>query len=265
MYDLIFTDLDGTLLLENGKIGSYTTDVLKALSNNNKQVVFATGRSYYDIKSMIDDINIPVHTITSNGSRVISSCGQLNETMNLPEDVVRTLIDESKKSDLIINMYCGSQWLTTQKDHDLSDFNQSEHFLPRFVEVDQLPVQNVEKVFFIHPQRLISPLLELQAKLDGMLAKKINLTFSFNWCLEVMDNNVSKGEAVKKLAGFLDIPLDNCIGFGDGMNDLEMLSTVGKGLVMSNSSPTLKSSLPGCNDIGCNKSESVAKYLSSLL
>ncbi len=43
------------------------------------------------------------------------------------------------------------------------------------------------------------------------------------------------------MAQALDIPLEDTSGFGDSMNDLEMIQAVGTGVCMENGSPTLKS------------------------
>ncbi|MGL4920656.1 MAG: HAD hydrolase family protein, partial [Plesiomonas shigelloides] len=55
--------------------------------------------------------------------------------------------------------------------------------------------------------------------------------------------------------------LADCIAFGDGMNDLEMLSMVGKGCVMQNAHQRLKDALPDAEVIGDNADEAVAHYL----
>ncbi len=41
-----------------------------------------------------------------------------------------------------------------------------------------------------------------------------------------------KGDALQAVAETLHLGLENCITFWDGMNDVEMLSMAGKGLVM---------------------------------
>ena len=52
--------------------------------------------------------------------------------------------------------------------------------------------------------------------------------------------------------------------FGDGQNDVEMLSWVGKGYVMANADPRLKEACPELEEIGFNKDEAVAKHLAEL-
>ena len=75
------------------------------------------------------------------------------------------------------------------------------------------------------------------------------------------DKNVTKGEAVKNIMEKLNIPLENTMAFGDGLNDYEMLSEVGKGLLMGNCAQRLREKLPNNEMIGKNIDNGVAKYL----
>ena len=58
-------------------------------------------------------------------------------------------------------------------------------------------------------------------------------------CYDVIRDRVNKGGAINKILEVLQIPKDNAIAFGDGMNDKEMLQTVGEGFAMGNAHPDL--------------------------
>ena len=57
---------------------------------------------------------------------------------------------------------------------------------------------------------------------------------------ELINKKFDKGRGVKIVADALDFDLKNTIGFGDSMNDLEMIETVGFSVCMDNGSPALK-------------------------
>ena len=61
-----------------------------------------------------------------------------------------------------------------------------------------------------------------------------------------------------------NIDISNILAFGDGFNDLDMLSKVGKGIIMGNASEKLKKALPNNEVIGLNSEDAVAKYLEKL-
>ncbi len=49
-----------------------------------------------------------------------------------------------------------------------------------------------------------------------------------------------EGHALEAVAKMLGYTLSDCIAFGDGMNDAEMLSMAGKGCIMANAHQRLK-------------------------
>ena len=57
---------------------------------------------------------------------------------------------------------------------------------------------------------------------------------------ELINRKFDKGTGVRRIAESLGIPLEDTIGFGDSMNDAEMIETVGIGVCMANGSPTLQ-------------------------
>ena len=62
----------------------------------------------------------------------------------------------------------------------------------------------------------------------------------------------------------LGYTLADCIAFGDGMNDAEMLSMAGKGCIMANAHQRLKDLHPELEVIGSNADDSVPHYLRKL-
>ena len=52
--------------------------------------------------------------------------------------------------------------------------------------------------------------------------------------------NESKAKGIKELAKALNVPVEDTIAFGDGRNDVEMLSEVGLGIAMGNAAKEAK-------------------------
>ena len=57
---------------------------------------------------------------------------------------------------------------------------------------------------------------------------------------ELINRKFDKGRGVKIVADAFGIDIADTIGFGDSMNDLEMIETVGFSVCMDNGSPALK-------------------------
>lgn len=62
-----------------------------------------------------------------------------------------------------------------------------------------------------------------------------------NSIVELYSNIITKASGIRQVLDYLHIPLENSYAFGDGINDIEMLSTVGCGIAMGNANDTVKS------------------------
>lgn len=58
--------------------------------------------------------------------------------------------------------------------------------------------------------------------------------------LELYARKNTKGSGILHALEYLNIPIENSFAFGDGLNDLEMIQTVGHGCAMGNGNPKLK-------------------------
>jgi hypothetical protein len=57
---------------------------------------------------------------------------------------------------------------------------------------------------------------------------------------ELISRDFDKGRAVLRVCDYLGVPAADTVGFGDSMNDLDMIRAVGIGVCMGNGSGTLK-------------------------
>ena len=57
---------------------------------------------------------------------------------------------------------------------------------------------------------------------------------------ELINRQFDKGSGIRRVCEALGYALEDTIGFGDSMNDLEMIQTVGMSVCMANGSPNLK-------------------------
>ena len=68
--------------------------------------------------------------------------------------------------------------------------------------------------------------------------------FSQPTYLEILNEGVNKGGAVRELLKQYGISADEAMAFGDQWNDLEMLKTVKYGYLMGNATDELKNEFP---------------------
>ncbi|ADP11093.1 putative sugar phosphatase [Erwinia sp. Ejp617] len=263
MYPIVASDLDGTLLLPNHTLSPFARETLQLLTAKGFHFIFATGRHYIDVAQMRDSLGIDAWMITSNGARVHNTAGERVFSHNLDEDIAHELFTmQHHHADIYTNVYRDEEWFLNRHRPDEMDFFQESDFAYQIYQPGQLAADGISKVFFTCaiPELLIP----LEQALLARWGDRVNVSFSLPTCLEVMAGGVSKGHALDAVAKFLGYSLRECIAFGDGMNDKEMLSMAGKGYIMSNAHQRLKDVLPELEVIGSNGDQAVPHTLRRL-
>ncbi|MEZ9464689.1 Cof-type HAD-IIB family hydrolase [Vibrio splendidus] len=259
---IVASDLDGTLLAPNHQLSDFTKLTLKKLHDQGYTFIFATGRHHVDVAGIRQIAGIPAYMITSNGARVHDQNDQLMYSQNVPQELVQPVIDIVRQDpNLFIHMYQNEDWLLDREDEMLAKFHSESGFSYKRFEAENAPSEGIAKVFFTHPEHDHEYLVTFEQKLRDAFSDKLNIAFSTPWCLEVMAAEVSKGHALDAVAKSLNLTLDNCVAFGDGMNDAEMLAMAGKGLVMGTSHEKVFKALPDNEVIGSSADDAVAHYL----
>ncbi|WP_445435789.1 HAD family hydrolase [Candidatus Borreliella tachyglossi] len=280
----IASDLDGTLLLSKSQIGAFSELVIKKLTKENKKFIIATGRSKNEIIPLIKNLNSHVSFfITLNGARVYNHRWNLirsydlspdivNEILNLREIKYKNMPHFLQKSDAdddrlyvdnitqnAISYVLKERELSkTHKyiEHELKDPSTTFHEVNNFKELKNF--DNIAKIMLYDEE---ARLIKYEAMILEKYNKEINVYLSTPNSLEIVNNRVSKGSALKDVLERIKIDLSEVIAFGDGFNDVDMLENVKKGLLMGNANYRLKEMLSHLEVIGTNDTEAVAHYI----
>ncbi|AUI66362.1 MULTISPECIES: Cof-type HAD-IIB family hydrolase [Glaesserella] len=264
-YRAIISDLDGTLLNANHRIGDFTIDTLRKLSQQGVDIFLATGRNYPDVKHIINKVGIADATlVTSNGARGNNLAGQQLYGNHIPESLSLSIMQETPfdPKRVFINSYQGDEWFINIEIEQLRKYHQDSGFMYQVVDFSTHHGRETEKVFFIGKSP--EDLLPIEHHVRQHYGEQLQITYSTPLCLEMMNKGVCKANTLAELVKLKGYTLNECIAFGDGMNDIEMLSQVGKGCVMGNADSRLKAMLPNHERIGDHKHEAVASYLRAI-
>ena len=263
MYQVVASDLDGTLLNPDHRLSPYTKETLKLLTAKGVNFVFATGRHHIDVGQIRDGLGIKAFMITSNGARVHDTDGNLVFAHNLDRDIAADLFGVMNNSpDIVTNVYRDDEWFMNRHRPDEMRFFKEAVFNYELYEPGLLEPEGVSKVFFTSENHDV--LLPLEQAINARWGDRVNVSFSTLTCLEVMAGGVSKGHALEAVAKMMGYGLQDCIAFGDGMNDAEMLSMAGKGCIMENAHQRLKDLHLELEVIGTNADDAVPHYLRRL-
>lgn len=263
MYHIVASDLDGTLLSPDHLLTPYTKETLKLLTTRDIHFVFATGRHHIDVGQMRDNLEIDAYMITSNGARVHNTAGELIFSHNLDEDIAQDLFALKYDDPAIMtNVYRDEEWYMCRHRPEEQKYFRESVFNYQVYQPGLLPTDGISKVFFTCEDAEL--LIPLEQALIARWGDRVNVSFSFPTCLEVMAGGVSKGHALEEVSKLLGYSLKECVAFGDGLNDKEMLIMAGKGCIMSNAHQRLKDLLPELEVIGSNTQDAVPRYLRKL-
>ena len=263
MYQVVASDLDGTLLSPDHSLSPYAKETLQLLTAKGVNFVFATGRHHIDVGQIRDGLGIKAYMITSNGARVHDLDGNLIFSHNLDRDIAADLFGVVQDNpEIVTNVYRNDDGFMNRHRPEEMRFFKEAVFNYTLFEPGLLEPEGISKVFFIAQTH--EALLPLEQAINARWGDRVNVSFSTLTCLEVMAGGVSKGHALEAVAKKMGYGLKDCIAFGDGMNDAEMLSMAGKGCIMQGAHQRLKDRHPELEVIGSNADDAVPHYLRRL-
>ncbi|MBF8983229.1 Cof-type HAD-IIB family hydrolase [Lutibacter sp. B2] len=261
-YKAVISDLDGTLLNSNHQVSSYTKEVINKVIEKGIKFFIATGRHHMDVTCIREELGLDTTFITSNGSRVHNGERKEIFACDLDEKTVKDILNMEYDCEVHVNMYQGDQWFAAKENEWVRQFHNETGFCYDIRDLKKLKSYTASKVFFLCENN--EKLLQVKEQIEEKFGEKLNVTFSLPQCLEIMASGVSKGTALEKVLKQYDIHPKEVVAFGDGLNDLEMLTFVGKGLVMGNAQDNLKNVLTENEIIQTNDDNGVANYLEKL-
>ena len=261
MYEIAISDLDGTLLGSDHKVSPVTKKSIEQWIASGREFVIATGRNYIEAKYVQESIDMPIYIISSNGGRVHNAKGEIVFKKDLPSDIAQYICQYEYPQQVQVSLFTDQHWHTNFVHPDQAGIDTGAGFDPIVTDLKSFDVNNVIKMlFWSDPEDLLIISEQLKAKFGD----RINLTFSLAKCLEVMPGGVDKGVAANAVLKALNIKKESAVAFGDGMNDVELLKSVGKPMLMKNSQPALISTLPDAQMTNSSDENGVASVLDQL-
>ncbi|WP_054180456.1 HMP-PP phosphatase [Trabulsiella odontotermitis] len=262
MAKLAAFDMDGTLLMPNHLLGDETLSTLKRLRERDITLAFATGRHVLEMRHLIGRFALDAFLITGNGTRIHSLEGEVLHRSDLAPDVAHRVLHTVWDTRASIHAFNDSGWLTNKEIPEMLHAHVYSGFHYQLCDLQALPASDVTKICFCGDH---DDLVRLQEQLREALGERANLCFSAVDCLEVLPVGCNKGAALSVLSGHLGMTMQDCMAFGDAMNDREMLGLVGRGLIMGNAMPQLKAELPHLTVIGHCQNQAVSHFLTHWL
>lgn len=228
---IIFFDIDGTLVdPATGSIPAKTHTALTQLHEKGVLLCIATGRptaSLPDLGSLHFDA-----FCTFNGSLCYTG-KEIIHSNPIPPAAVRKVIRNAAAIGRPVSAALRHRLVANGWDDDLDGYYRLAGL--RLTVADDFETACAEDVYQImlgcrepdHPDIIRD-------------AEGVCITFSWDRAADVIPAGSGKAQAIEKILAYFHLEKSQAMAFGDGMNDLEMLQTVGTGVAMGNADARLK-------------------------
>lgn len=229
--DIVFFDIDGTLLDEDKNLPISTKQAIQKLQANDVYVVIATGRPPFMFEDLRKELEIDSF-ISYSGQYVVFE-GKKIYGSPIDDAEVRRLHAAALEKDYPMIFMGDDAMRATVGDHPhvKAGLGKLKFAYP---EVDTA---------FIDNQKIYQALLFCEAEEERALACQKGHSRFVRWhasTLDVFPGGGSKAIGVKKMIEASGLKGHHTYAFGDGLNDLEMFKEVSVGIAMGNAVPELK-------------------------
>jgi len=240
MKKAVFFDIDGTLInIMKGQttIQPAVREAIRALRAAGNATFIASGRPYDYLDPELTQEGLFDGYVLMNGAVVLLD-GRTIYEQPLPKKTVCEIVAASEAH--------GVEYILEGAQHVYlrPGFQMTENFyrsidvdVMRFVREFNLDEIEVAKLEFASEDPGGHGLFEKLLAWPG-LTGLMDPYHKKN--MELYASDVTKGSGIRHALSYLGIPVENSYAFGDGLNDIEMMQTVGTSLVMGNARPALK-------------------------
>ncbi len=232
--DLIFTDVDGTLLNSKQELTTKVERAVAAAAAAGVPLVVATGKALGPwTDHILPRLDTLMPQIFIQGLLIRDYEQGIIYQRLLEDEIIIEAIEFAEQHSLSLTAYCGDRIVCKVADEHTNRLifygePTPEGIGPLHSHVGVLPIM---KVIFMAPEHQINA---IRPAAEETFAGRAALTTAVPGMLEVLPNGASKGAGVQWLLDRLGVDSKRCMAIGDGENDVEMLDLCGFGVAVGN-------------------------------
>ncbi|MFC0014472.1 MULTISPECIES: Cof-type HAD-IIB family hydrolase [Allobacillus] len=229
---VIFVDIDGTILNSDKEIPKSTIEAIQEAKHKGHHVIIATGRAPFMFADLREELELDSY-VSYNGQYVVLN-GEVIFTNPLKIDSLIELTDDALHHNHPVVFM----------DHEDMKANIPEHpFIEesiRTLKIDYFPSHDP---YYYKDRDLYQTLLFCEEGEEARYEEKYTDFDFIRWhplSVDVLPKGGSKSVGIQKMLTHLDVSSENIYAFGDGLNDIEMLTDVEHGVAMGNALTEVK-------------------------
>lgn len=234
---LIASDMDGTLLDENGQVPPETFDLILALRERGVRFVASSGRRYDRLCDFFSPVKDRMDFVASNGAQVFADGVQIDREV-YSHLAIRRL---AKTVAMFPNMHLAlfdrtKSYLLDDEDKFVREVDKDLPNVERIYELPSPQVSIIKASIFCDDGNVMDNAYVLQRELGGLF------TFapSGSSYIDAMQPGISKASGIAQVMEYHGIDASEVMAFGDAMNDYEIIRFVGTGCATANGRPALR-------------------------
>lgn len=266
-YKLICIDMDGTLLNDEKEVSEENKEAIKEAHEKDVHIAICTGRLFTSAKNYGDIIGVKAPIIASNGAYIREKDEEkVIYKKTLDRDIATRIYETIKKFkfskffntfDIIASEGSFPEWYMYIKFNEGLPKEKRIHLKEYETFYDFIDENDGEILKFVAASKDIEELEKAKNELRKLNDIEIFRSSPMNF--EINAKEVSKGNAVKKLAEIYGIDRNEVICIGDSDNDLSMVEYAGLGVAMGNAEEEVKAIADYITDT--NNNNGVAKVI----
>lgn len=238
MIKFIATDLDGTLLDDEKRLPEEIFPLIEQLYSRGILFAPASGRQYANLEKLFFPVKDKVLFLCENGA-LVKYHGETLYLDPIDDDYLKDALDEIRALPDLYPMLCGARSAYIEN----SEMPFFQYAMLSYTNCEK--VNNLDDVIGREPVCKIAVYDAIAAAehcikvLPQKLPNLRTIISGFDWC-DISSTTANKGRAIRFIQEKFGFQKEECIAFGDHMNDYEMLLECGHAYVPENAYPPLK-------------------------
>ncbi|WP_334333298.1 Cof-type HAD-IIB family hydrolase [Companilactobacillus sp. HBUAS59544] len=239
---LVATDMDATFLDDTKHFDNKRFKrISQYMDDNNIYFVSASGNQYYQLKNFFKDY--PKTLFVAENGALVASHTEIFQAWHFPTDLVTRILNILDQTPNIQYVVCGQKSAYVLESAPKEFFDMTCFYFPKTQKIANTAEinDNILKFSVNCPAAETQKYMQL---LQAGIGNEVSIVSSGHGDIDIIQTGINKATGLNYLGKKHHIKPEEMCAFGDGGNDLEMLSFVGHGVAMKNASPIVLETAP---------------------
>lgn len=228
---LVVSDMDGTLLTPDKQVTGQSLSAIRALGDAGVPLCLVSSRPPGGMEMYFDQLGLHTPYGALNGGTLFNPDKSIRSSLSLDPQTVRQALEMLERQNVDAWLFSGHNWFVRNARDPL--------VLAESRTIQTLPTQVSDLSTHLHSIGKVAgstadhaTLHTQETSIGRELAGRACVALSSKWFLDITPQHANKGHAVRQLADYYTISVDEVACIGDMNNDIPMLSIAGLSIAM---------------------------------